>query len=120
MATKPDKPVDEMHVVNARPEDVRAYRQKGFQTPVFRGAFRHPGLSEGFQTPVFRVRPGGLTSAARATFLRRVLDKEGRFDTFVHYCHCGHGLRRERLLRELKTHRAARPRGAIRCVMATL
>ena len=29
VATKPDKPVDEMHVVYARPEDVRAYRRDG-------------------------------------------------------------------------------------------
>jgi cytochrome c len=29
VATKPDKPVDEMHNVYARPEDVRAYRQDG-------------------------------------------------------------------------------------------
>src|SRR5215470_14570670 len=29
VATKPDKPLDEMHVVNARPEDVRAYRRDG-------------------------------------------------------------------------------------------
>ena len=29
VATKPDKPLDEMHVVYARPEDVRAYRRDG-------------------------------------------------------------------------------------------
>ena len=29
VATKPDKPVDEMHVVYARPEDVQAYRRDG-------------------------------------------------------------------------------------------
>ena len=29
MATKPDKPVDEMHNVYARPEDVQAYRRDG-------------------------------------------------------------------------------------------
>ena len=29
MATKPDQPLDEMHVVYARPEDVRAYRRDG-------------------------------------------------------------------------------------------
>src|SRR5262245_59434596 len=29
VATKPDQPVDEMHVVYARPEDVRAYRRDG-------------------------------------------------------------------------------------------
>ena len=29
VATKPDKPVAEMHVVYARPEDVRAYRRDG-------------------------------------------------------------------------------------------
>ena len=29
VATKPDKPVDEMHVVYARPDDVRAYRRDG-------------------------------------------------------------------------------------------
>src|SRR6476661_7919671 len=29
VATKPDKPPDEMHVVYARPEDVRAYRRDG-------------------------------------------------------------------------------------------
>ena len=29
VATKPDKPVDEMHNVYARPEDVRAYRRDG-------------------------------------------------------------------------------------------
>jgi hypothetical protein len=29
VATKPEKPVDEMHVVYARPEDVRAFRREG-------------------------------------------------------------------------------------------
>src|ERR1700747_461697 len=29
VATKPDKPLDEMHVVYARPDDVRAYRRDG-------------------------------------------------------------------------------------------
>ena len=29
VATKPDQPLDEMHVVYARPEDVRAYRRDG-------------------------------------------------------------------------------------------
>src|SRR4051795_4626571 len=29
VATKPDKPLDEMHIVYARPEDVRAYRRDG-------------------------------------------------------------------------------------------
>jgi Cytochrome P460 len=29
VATKPEKPIDEMHVVYARPEDVRAYRHDG-------------------------------------------------------------------------------------------
>ena len=29
VATKPDQPVDEMHVVYSRPEDVRAYRRDG-------------------------------------------------------------------------------------------
>src|SRR3954471_11332765 len=29
VATKPDKPVDEMHNVYARPEDVQAYRRDG-------------------------------------------------------------------------------------------
>ena len=29
VATKPDRPVDEMHVVYARPEDVKAYRRDG-------------------------------------------------------------------------------------------
>ncbi len=29
VATKPDKPVDELHVVYARPEDVKAYRRDG-------------------------------------------------------------------------------------------
>src|SRR5262245_42947394 len=29
VATKPDKPVDEMHHVYARPEDVQAYRRDG-------------------------------------------------------------------------------------------
>src|SRR6516225_4898859 len=29
VATKPDKPVDEMHNVYARPEDIQAYRRDG-------------------------------------------------------------------------------------------
>src|SRR6516225_12372377 len=29
VATKPDKPVDEMHNVYARPEDIKAYRRDG-------------------------------------------------------------------------------------------
>src|SRR5262245_2301831 len=29
VATKPDKPLDEMHIVYARPEDVRTYRRDG-------------------------------------------------------------------------------------------
>ncbi len=37
-----------------------------------------------------------LSSAARAVFFRGVLDTEERFDTFVHYCRCGHGEGRER------------------------
>src|SRR5215813_4693299 len=29
VATKPDKPVDELHVVYTRPEDIQAYRRDG-------------------------------------------------------------------------------------------
>jgi hypothetical protein len=37
-----------------------------------------------------------LSSAAWAVFFRGVLDTAERFDTFVHYCRCGHDLGRER------------------------
>src|SRR6516225_8938258 len=29
VATKPDKPVDELHIVYTRPEDIKAYHKKG-------------------------------------------------------------------------------------------
>ena len=44
VATKPDQPVDEMHDVYARPEDVRAYRRDGkFPDGAVAGEGSHPG-----------------------------------------------------------------------------
>jgi hypothetical protein len=57
-------------------------------------AFRHPSFSGLSDTQVFRDT-WRLSGAAYAVFLRRVLDKEERIDTFVHYCRCGHDQGRE-------------------------